>query len=130
MSSDIPGNNASRTPRLHTARSFTRLEPSRVSPFARSRAKTVQTLTIAENIDATPLSIPLTGDYEENAGPDLFEKRDSSDSGLGDGEQHNEEAPAQDQLEELPIELISLTDRYGGLLALLLSTLDSLITNL
>ena len=82
-----------------------------MNPFARSRAKTVQTSTIAENIDSTEFPVPLSADYVDDAGPDVFEKRDSSDSGLGEDERQREETTNSSQLEELPIELISLTDR-------------------
>jgi hypothetical protein len=55
-------------------------------------------------------------DDEQDNGPDLFEKRGSSEPEAGDDGQLGEEVSVlsrglQDQPEELPIELISLTDR-------------------
>lgn len=115
MSSSHPDQNLEKPP-LHTARSFPRMESSDASPFARTRSRTVQSLT--ESVDSDALPLPLSGDDEDqNAGADLFERRDSSESGAGDDGQQGDEGSVlsrniQDQPEELPIELMSLTDRY------------------
>ncbi|XHG02418.1 hypothetical protein AWENTII_005770 [Aspergillus wentii] len=92
------------------------METSDMNPFARTRAKTVQSMATPEIVspDAHPISLV---DEEENTGPDVFEKRDSSDSGVGDDGQQGDEVSmlsrgVQDQPEELPIELASLTDRF------------------
>lgn len=58
----------------------------------------------------------LTPDSEKpEAGPDVFERRGSADSGNGGDTQGDEgfvlSRSVQDPPEELPIELISLTDR-------------------
>lgn len=58
----------------------------------------------------------LTPDSEkQEAGPDVFEKRGSADSRNGEDTQGDEgfvlSRSVQDPSEELPIELISLTDR-------------------
>lgn len=88
-----------------------------LSSFARTRAKTVQSVAIQELVDsaALPLSLSVEDDEQDN-GPDLFEKRGSSESEAGDDGQQGEEVSVlsrglQDQHEELPIELMSLTDR-------------------
>ncbi|RJE23886.1 VPS9 domain protein [Aspergillus sclerotialis] len=96
---------------LHQARSFPWMDSSTASPFARTRTKTVQ-----EAVDSDTHPLPLSADEEEQStGHDLFEKRVSTDSGFGD-EGHEEEisvlSSIHEQPEELPIELMSLTDRF------------------
>lgn len=108
MASDTIGDNA---PRVSTNQPFTRLEPSPVSPFARSRTTSDQSLMSTEYINSTQLSLSMSGDDDQDAGPDLFEKMDSTDTSFGGVEQQAEQTAAPDQSEELPIELISLTDR-------------------
>ena len=99
--------------RLHTTRSFPRMESPDTSPFARTRARTVQSTVISDS-DAP---LPLSEDGEDQGGgPDLFEKGHASDSELGDDEQQGDGASAisrniQELPEELPIDLMSLTDR-------------------
>ena len=115
MSSTHSDQNLEKPP-LHTVRSFPRMESSDASRFARTRSRTVQSLT--ESVDSDAIPLPLSGDDEDqNAGPDLFERRNSSESGAGDDGQLGDESSVlsrniQDQPEELPIELMSLTDRY------------------
>ncbi|GIJ88743.1 hypothetical protein Asppvi_007670 [Aspergillus pseudoviridinutans] len=117
MSSHSSVNDAAK-PRLHTARSFPRMDNPELSSFARTRAKTVQSVAIPELVDSTALPLPLSiEDDEQENGPDLFEKRGSSESEAGDDGQPGEEVSVlsrglQDQPEELPIELMSLTDRF------------------
>lgn len=109
--------NAPGQPRLHSTRSFPRMDGSDVSPLARVRAKTVQSVAVPEPVDGDALPIPLSADDEgPDAGPDVFEKSSSFDSGAADDGQQGEEASVlsrnvEDDPEELPIELISLTDR-------------------
>lgn len=102
-----------------------------MSPFARTRSRTVQSMIMPEsvNIDASPLR--LSGDNEDqDAGPDLFERRNSSDYG-DEGQQVDESSVLsrniQDQPEELPVELVSLTDRYGGILPSFFAACDTFI---
>ncbi|KAL5359853.1 hypothetical protein BJX96DRAFT_174739 [Aspergillus floccosus] len=91
------------------------MDSSDPSPFGRSRSKTVQSVAITESVDPDALPIPLSGtDYGQDVGPDVFEKTSTPDL---DDSQHSEEVSvlsrhAQEQEEELPIELISLTDRF------------------
>lgn len=109
--------NDSAKPRLHTARSFPRMDNPEMSSFARTRAKTVQSVAISELVDSTALPLPLSVDDDEHDNdPDVFEKRGSSGSEAGDDGQQGDEVSVlsrglQDQAEELPIELMSLTDR-------------------
>lgn len=87
------------------------------------------TMPESVNVDASPLA--LSGDGEnQDAGPDLFERRNSSDS--GDEAQQGDESSVlsrntQDQPEELPIELMSLTDRYVGALPSSFAAYDTFI---
>lgn len=80
----------------------------------------MQSMVISETVNPESLPLSLAGDNEDqDPGPDIFERRNSSDSGTGDnGQQGDEESVLssniQDQPEELPIELASLTDRYHG----------------
>lgn len=111
-----PPENVSERPHLHQAQTFPRMDDSPTSPFARTRAKSVQSLPTPEAVDSDAHRLPLTVDEEEAAGRDLFEKRGSSDSGLGDEGHEDEEFSAlsrniHERPEELPIELMSLTDR-------------------
>ena len=72
----------------------------------------------SESVDSDALPLPLSGEGEDqDADPDLFERRNSSESGAGDDGQQGDEGSVisrniQGQPEELPIELMSLTDRY------------------
>lgn len=106
-------------PRLHTARSFPRMDTPETSPFVRSRAKTVQSVAIPESVDAEALPLPLsTAEEDRNSSPDLFEKSGSADLGYGDDAQQSEETSVLSRgslghTEELPIELASMTDRYS-----------------
>ena len=115
MSSGAPENGSDK-PRLHSARSFPRMDNADVSPLARSRAKTVQSVAITESVaaDALPLS---THEEDQDSGPDVFEKAASPEIAIGDDGQPEEEGSVlsrsiQGQPEELPVELASLTDRY------------------
>ncbi|KAL5339557.1 hypothetical protein BJX70DRAFT_148130 [Aspergillus crustosus] len=103
-------------PRLHTTRSFPRMDSSDATPLIRSRAKTVQSVAIPETVDSDAFPLSLSGNDEKISSPDLFEKPVVSGQSADD-EPHGEEASVlsrkvQDQPDDLPIELISLTDRF------------------
>ena len=93
------------------------METSKESPLSRGRAKTIQPSSPSKitDLDTLPLSLSLErGDGD--LGLDLFEKRDSTDSERGDtGGQDTQPfiylQDLDDGSEELPIELVSLTDR-------------------
>ncbi len=77
----------------------------------------MQSVAIPESVDADALPLSLTeNEGDEDGGPDLFEKPGTSGPSVND-EPDSEEASVlsrnvPSQPEELPIELISLTDRY------------------
>lgn len=102
-------------PRLHSTRSFPRMDNNAdtSAPTIRSRAKTVQSVAIPESGDSLHLDLSES-EHNQVTGPDLFEKSASSYVEHGaDGETSVLSQNAPNQQEELPIELISLTDRYG-----------------
>jgi hypothetical protein len=119
MSSVLPELGSTRPDGLHSTRSFTRMESPSTSPFARARAKTIQTATTLTAADTEALPLPLSPNRDDlGLGPDVFEKRNSADSELVDISAQDEQDPghslsAEDGSEELPIELVSLTDRYN-----------------
>ncbi|KAL4979912.1 hypothetical protein BDW66DRAFT_126378 [Aspergillus desertorum] len=103
-------------PRLHSTRSFPRMDnnaDASVSTF-RSRAKTVQSIAIPESIDSGSLPLSLTKDEgKQGTTPDLFEKSASSYAEHGPNVETSVlSRNVPNQPEELPIELISLTDRF------------------
>ncbi|KAB8227429.1 VPS9 domain-containing protein [Aspergillus alliaceus] len=109
--------NGSGKPRLHTARSFPRMDSSDASPFIRSRSKTFQAVATPEHVDSDAHPLPLSpAEENRDSGPDLFERAGVSELGLDDDGQGEEVSVLsrniQEQPEELPIELISLTDRF------------------
>ncbi|CAI7569769.1 unnamed protein product [Penicillium discolor] len=90
-------------PSEHLARSFTRMGSS-----------DVKSPTLEQDSKAAPLS-SVNNEGEEN-GPDVFERRGSADSGTAADAQTDDgfvlSRSVQDPSEELPIELISLADRF------------------
>ena len=111
-----PTENGSGKPRLHTARSFPRMDTSEAGPFIRSRSKTFQSVATPEHVDSDAHPLPLSpAEEDQETGPDLFEKAGLSEPGINDDGQGEEVSVlsrnAEEQSEELPIELISLTDR-------------------
>ncbi|CAG8063891.1 unnamed protein product [Penicillium olsonii] len=83
-------------PHLHPTQSFTRMESSDL-----------------KSGDSTPVA---SGKEGQTTGPDVFERRGSADSNMaGDGQADEGfvlSRSLQDPSEELPIELISLADRF------------------
>ncbi|KAL5047275.1 hypothetical protein BDW71DRAFT_180628 [Aspergillus fruticulosus] len=103
-------------PRLHSTRSFPRMDNNADTSAStiRSRAKTVQSIAIPESADSgsLPLSL-LANEGSQYTRPDLFEKSATSYAEHGsNGEASVLSRNAPNQPEELPIELISLTDRF------------------
>ncbi|KAJ5890275.1 hypothetical protein N7504_011085 [Penicillium tannophilum] len=89
---------------LHSTRSFTRMESSDAHPTARATA----------DQDTQPVSSSVDTEGQQN-GSDVFERRGSADSAGADGQADEGfvlSRSVQDPSEELPIELISLTDRF------------------
>ncbi|CAI7567157.1 unnamed protein product [Penicillium glandicola] len=99
-----PSENNSPQPHLHPARSFTRMGSS-----------DVKSPTIEEDPKIAPLSSLVNNEGHGN-GPDVFERRGSADSGAAGDAQTDDgfvlSRSVQDPSEELPIELISLADRF------------------
>lgn len=93
-------------PRAST-QSFPRLEDPATTP-SQDTTKVLQQAEMGSHSVA-----PESESLEENA--DVFEKRDSADSRRGSDFQQPDSSPTSqhfpDQFDELPIELISLTDR-------------------
>ncbi|KAL4996994.1 hypothetical protein BDV10DRAFT_99803 [Aspergillus recurvatus] len=103
-------------PRLHSTRSFPRMDNDADTGAStiRSRAKTVQSIAITESVDSGSLPLSLSeNEGHQDTSPDLFEKSASSYTEHGpNGETSVLSRNVPNQPEELPIELISLTDRF------------------
>ncbi|KAI9820287.1 MAG: hypothetical protein M1827_005909 [Pycnora praestabilis] len=115
VSSRPSTNQDMRRPRtLHISKSFSRLEPADHSPLIRSRASTIQSGIIPEF--PSPQKAPLSPDSERKAiEGDVFARKDS------DQEDESPSRPSQvggvnqgmpNDFNEMPIELLSLTDRF------------------
>jgi hypothetical protein len=92
--------NSQRPRTLQTSKSFSRLEPSK-NALGRSRASTVQ------NILQTP-----SANVPDSNNEDLFD-RDIAEESLDDEQdvQSQKMSTLPDDFDELPIELVNLTDR-------------------
>jgi hypothetical protein len=95
---------------LRSTRSFTSMGISDAQPSVSDKSTPDQTQPSDQG-----LSILTPDDEKQEVGPDVFERRGSADSGNG-GDTNGDEGfvlsrSVQDPSEELPIELISLTDR-------------------
>jgi hypothetical protein len=116
MSFVSPDPSSVRPDGLHSTRSFIRMDTSSTSPFARARAKTIQTYVTLTAADSDTFPLSLSQDHgDPELEPDVFEKRNSTDPELhattGQGEQLLKRSVSIEDADELPIELISLTDR-------------------
>jgi hypothetical protein len=95
-------------------RSFSRMEPSTTRPSVKSKSKTAPDAVNLEVV--SPDALPLAPSGESPDGADVFEKGGSSDSGMEDGTDDGDQLllrsqSVPDRFDELPIELMSLTDR-------------------
>ena len=104
-------NNRSQNP--HPSKSFSRLVSPPSSPNARSRASTLQTVSVARDSgsEMTPSWLDENGGGKQE---DIFEKNTLVSGAEGTVRDVNEMESPQDVPEgfdELPIELISLIDR-------------------
>ena len=99
---------ADRPGRLHTSKSFTRLESDKTkTPSSRSRASTLQGPPMPAITD--PLKITATPEEEDgHADGDVFASKE------GDEEEADPELNVPDGFEELPIEIRSLTERWDS----------------
>lgn len=121
VASVVPTSNArsdtdhgSRRPRtLHVSKSFSRLEPSTSSPLLRTRAGTLQSGSPSKSLNQNKSKISAESKFGA-AEEDIFEKPDSDDEAkLEIDNAATSESPmcSSERFSELPIELISLTDR-------------------
>ena len=97
----------------HPSTSFSRLVSSPSSPNARSRASTLKTLSVAGD-PASEMTISWLN--ERGKQEDIFEKSSLVSGAEGTVQDVHEMESPQDVPEgfdELPIELVSLIDRYG-----------------
>lgn len=95
-----------------SSQSFSRLESTRPALLGRSRARTLQNGTIPENM--VPEANPSSQSQNENAQPgDVFEK--VSDNATLARDVGCSESPVQipDSFDELPQDVVSVTERYG-----------------
>ena len=110
------GSNESRPATLQTAKSFTRFEPSKISPTSnRSRASTIQAGISPLH---TPPAVVLSSSPEITTGTskeDVFDKAETHEEEPASPDLNGEMSRSQslpERFDELPIELISLTDRF------------------
>lgn len=101
---------------LHSSKSFSRFEPRRPDPTSRSRASTIQSGVIPEAL--SPEKPVSTSERDANlpAQGDVFEKRSSEENSRDTkitsiNPSRNKVERLPDDFDELPIELVSLTDR-------------------
>lgn len=109
----LGANGSSRPQTPHMSKSFSRIASSPSSPLTRSRASTLQTVSVAGNVGSDMTTSPLD---ENNRGKqeDIFEKSSLISSAEGTVRDVSEiESPRDvpEGFDELPIELISLIDR-------------------
>lgn len=111
----VIGVNGSSRPQIpHMSKSFSRLASSPSSPLARSRASTLQTVSVAGNLGSEMTTPPLD-ENSRGKQEDIFEKSSLISSAEGTVRHVSEIEPLQEVPEgfdELPIELISLIDRF------------------
>ncbi|KAI9721111.1 MAG: hypothetical protein M1812_002592 [Candelaria pacifica] len=105
------GQGARRPRTLHISQSFSRLEPAESSPLSRTRANTTQTSTLPPILspERTTFS-PETERQDANA--DIFETHSPADLDGTENKPSDFSRHASETSHELPIELISLTDRF------------------
>lgn len=109
----VGANGSSRPQTPHMSNSFSRLISSPSSPLARSRAGTLQTVSVAGNLG----SEMTTSSWDENSRgrqEDIFEKSSLISGAEGTVRDVSEMESPQDVPEgfdDLPIELVSLIDR-------------------
>ena len=109
----IGANGSSRPQTPHMSNSYSRLVPSPSSPLARSRASTLQTVSVAGNF-GSEMPTSLLDEHSRGKQEDIFEKSSLISGAEGTVRDVSEIESPQDVPEgfdELPIELVSLIDR-------------------
>lgn len=110
MALDSTGKPQSRPNQTRSPHSSGDIEHSQPNPFPRLRAKTVHAATMP--IDEAESPLVATNRHTAEDGADVFERKESASS-----DEINDDlldSPVQDlpeRFNELPIELVSLTDR-------------------
>ena len=112
------GSTKARPSAIQPAKSFTRYEPSKTSPsLGRNRASTIQPGTPPSRLEATagyPTSPTSPERSTRTRAEDVFEKLPSPEDGSLSPDTDRALSRSQslpERFDELPIELISLTDR-------------------
>lgn len=100
---------------LHVSKSFSRLEPNPTSPSVRGRASTIQNGTMMENETAEGESTPVETRKPRGLSG-VFARVGSFGIGERDGQRVSIPEEGSGKLpgdfDDLPVELVSLTDRY------------------
>lgn len=111
----VTGHNGSSRPQTpHMSSSFSRLISSPASPHARSRASTLQTVSIAGKLGGPEMTTSWSNGNSKDKQEDIFEKSSLVSGAGGTVRDVSEIESPQDVPEgfdELPIELVSLIDR-------------------
>lgn len=95
-----------------SSQSFSRLESTRPALLGRSRARTLQNGTIPENM--VPEANPSSQSQNENAQPgDVFEKVSDNATLARDVDCSELPVKTPDSFDELPQDVVSVTERYG-----------------
>ena len=109
------GSTGGRPSAMQTAKSFSRFEPAPSSPLTRSRASTIQGGVIPQ-LHTPEIPRASTESRTDGQAKDVFDKSLSFEGGDGDVSPDLDRTPSRslslpERFEELPIELMSLTDR-------------------
>lgn len=101
---------------LHTPHSFSRLETTPSSPLSESRASNLENETTPGKIGPEKKALQQGGNSKMHSG-DIFDKSSDSSSAAATTSVTSSVSPQviPEGFDELPIELISLTDRYEHL---------------
>jgi hypothetical protein len=113
MSSQEPARpRESRPKALHTSRSFTRMEsPPSTASSPRKRANTTQVSGIPSIPEARPID-PGPESFGKDSQADVFENREDEDDDTSEPDTPAPELNLPSTLDELPIEIRSLTERF------------------
>ncbi|KAI9700738.1 MAG: hypothetical protein M1836_002107 [Candelina mexicana] len=105
------GQGARRPRTLHISQSFSRLDPAESSPLSRTRASTLHTGTLPAILG--PERTTFSPDIErKDVNADIFEAHGSGNADGVDTKASKISRDATESSRELPIELMSLTDRF------------------
>ena len=98
-----------------SSKSFSRFEPSHANPLSRQRASTLQAGTASEARSPQKLAFDGVRDGRDLHQDDIFEKKgledDSERAQVIETASNKMSESIQEGFDDLPIELVSLTDR-------------------